>query len=43
MDFLFLDDVRGSEANGSARCGEAEVRFSLEGTDDGRITRLDLA
>ena len=43
VDFLFLDDVRGSEADGVARCGDAEARFSLEGTDDGRITRLDLA
>ncbi len=43
VDFLFLDDVRGNEADGLARCGGREVRFSMAGTDDGRITRFDLA
>ena len=43
VDLLFLDDVRGNEADGHARSGDQEVRFSLAGTDDGRITRLDLA
>ncbi len=43
VDFLFLEDQRGNEANGRARYGTREVRFSLAGTDDGAITRLDIA
>lgn len=43
VDLLFLDDVHGNEADGHARSGDQEVRFSMAGTDDGRVTRLDLA
>lgn len=43
VDFLFLDDQQGLEAEGRARCGDKEVHISLAGTDDGRITRLDVA
>lgn len=42
LDFLFIDDSRGNEGDGRARCDGKEVRFSLAGTDDGTITRLDL-
>ena len=42
VDFLFIDESRGNEGDGHARCGEKEVRFSLAGNDDGTITRFDL-
>jgi len=42
VDFLFLDDMRGNEGDGRARCSEQEVRFFVAGNDDGTITRLDL-
>ncbi len=42
VDFLFLDDMQGNEADGRARCGKQEVRFFVAGNDDGTITRLDL-
>jgi hypothetical protein len=42
VDFLFLDDMRGLEADGRARHGDQEVRFFLAGNDDGTITRFDL-
>lgn len=41
VDFLFLEDMRGNEAEGVARCADKELRISIAGTDDGTITRLD--
>ena len=42
VDFLFLDEQRGNEADGRARCADREVRFFLAGNDDGTITRFHL-
>jgi hypothetical protein len=42
VDSLFLDDVRGNEADGHARRGDQRVRFWLTGEDDGTITKLEL-
>ncbi len=43
VDLLFIDETRGNEGDGHASCGDKHVRFSLAGTDDGTITRLDIA
>ncbi|MHB8584506.1 MAG: TA0938 family protein [Thermoplasmatota archaeon] len=42
VDRLFIEDVRGNEGDGWATHGNERVEFTLAGTDEGEITRLDL-